>query len=231
MSLTSQRTSSGDRYDLRDSCRPAWAAGVSLEVDAVNRALRAAAMGALLLSPVALSACSAGQVTQTNTQEQNFGGQIDAGPISLRALELPYPTGGIYPSGSEARLIGAVVSTADTTDTLVGIRGEAFTDVEVVDPTAPAPAPGVAPAGISLPVPADGTLFLSNGQGPAVTLIGLSEELGVGDYVDVTFSFTQAGDVTVPVPVGVSQRDLPRGEAFDFHPEVEEEQQGGGSAP
>nr|WP_246214974.1 copper chaperone PCu(A)C [Modestobacter muralis] len=156
---------------------------------------------------------------------------MDVGPISLRALELPYPTGGTYPSGSEARLLGAVVSTADTEDTLVGISGESFEDVEVVDPNAEEPADGAAPAGISLPVPADGTLFLSNGQGPAVTLVGLSEELQVGDYVDVTFSFTESGDVTVPVPVGVSQRDLPRGEAFDFQPEEEEEQQGGGSAP
>ncbi|GAB4082509.1 copper chaperone PCu(A)C [Modestobacter muralis] len=195
------------------------------------RAPRAAAIGALLLAPVVLSACSAGQVTQTNTQEQNFGAQMDVGPISLRALELPYPTGGTYPSGSEARLLGAVVSTADTEDTLVGISGESFEDVEVVDPNAEEPADGAAPAGISLPVPADGTLFLSNGQGPAVTLVGLSEELQVGDYVDVTFSFTESGDVTVPVPVGVSQRDLPRGEAFDFQPEEEEEQQGGGSAP
>ena len=199
----------------------------------MNRALRAAAMGALLLSPVALSACSAGQVTQTNTQEQNFGAQIDAGSLSLRALELPYPTGGTYPVGSEARLLGAVVSTADTPDTLVGITGDAFTEVEVVDPAAAAaaPAPGAAPAGISIPVPADGALYLSNGQGPAVTLIGLTEELGVGQYIDVTFTFTNAGDVTVSVPVGVAQRDLPRGEAFDFHPEEEEEQQGGGSAP
>lgn len=195
------------------------------------RAPRAAAIGALLLAPVVLSACSAGQVTQTNTQEQNFGGQIDQGPLSLRALELPYPTGGTYPSGSDARLLGAVVSTADTPDTLVGISGDDFTDVEVVDPNAAEPAAGAAPAGISLPVPADGTLFFSNGQGPAVTLLGLSDELTVGEYVDVTFSFSQAGDVTVPVPVGVAQRDLPRGEAFDFHPEEEEEQQGGGSAP
>ena len=192
----------------------------------MNRAPRAAAIGALLIAPVVLSACSAGQVTQTNTQEQNFGGQTDFGSLALRALELPYPTGGTYPSGSDARLVGAVVSTADTPDTLVGISGEEFTDVEVVDPAAEESA-----AGISVAVPADGTLFLSDGQGPAITLLGLSEELRVGDYVDVTFSFENSGDVTVPVPVGVSERDLPRGEEFDFHPEEEEEQQGGGSAP
>ena len=196
----------------------------------MNRALRAAAMGALLLSPVALSACSAGQVTQTNTQEQNVGNQADVGPLNLRALQLPYPTGGFYPSGSDARLLGAVVSTADAPDTLVGIKGDAFTDVEVVDPTAAAPAPGAAPAPLSVPVPANGTLFLSNGQGPAVTLVGLSDQLGVGQYVDVTFTFANAGDVTVPVPVGVASRDLPRAEPFDFHQEQEEQQRGGGGS-
>jgi copper(I)-binding protein len=194
----------------------------------VIRAPRAAAIGALLLAPVALSACSAGQVTQTNTQEQNFGGQMDVGPLNLRALELPYPTGGVYPSGSDARLLGAVVSTADVPDTLVGISGEDFTGVEVVDPAAAAGAPA---ATVSLPVPADGTLFLGNGQGPAVTLVGLSDDVSVGQYVDVTFTFANSGDVTVPVPVGTATRDLPRGEAFDFHPEVETDQQGGSSAP
>ena len=201
-----------------------------LEVGAVNRAPRATAIGALLLAPVALSACSAGQVTQTNTQEQNFGGQTDVGPISIRDLELPYPTGGIYPSGSDARLLGAVVSTADVPDTLVGITGQDFTGVEVVDPAAAA-AGGAPAATVSLPVPADGTLFLGNGQGPAITLVGLAEEVAVGQYVDVTFTFQNSGDVTVPVPVGTATRDLPRGEAFDFHPQEEEEQQGGGSAP
>jgi copper(I)-binding protein len=196
----------------------------------VNRALRAAAMGALLLSPVALSACSAGQVTQTSTQEQNVGNQADVGPLNLRALQLPYPTGGFYPSGSDARLLGAVVSTADAPDTLVGIKGDAFTDVEVVDPTAAAPAPGAAPAPLSVPVPANGTLFLGNGQGPAVTLVGLSDQLGVGQYVDVTFTFANAGDVTVPVPVGVASRDLPRAEPFDFHQEQEQQQEGGGGS-
>ena len=38
------------------------------------------------------------------------------------ALELPYPTGGIYQSGYDARLLAAIVSTSATDDTLVGDR-------------------------------------------------------------------------------------------------------------
>ncbi len=49
----------------------------------MNRALRAATMGVLLLSPVALSACSAGQVTQTPSQVRDkTGAQAQVGDIS-----------------------------------------------------------------------------------------------------------------------------------------------------
>jgi copper(I)-binding protein len=192
-------------------------AGTSLEVDAVNRALRAAAMGVLLLSPVALAACSAGQVTQTASQQQNLGNSADVGQLHLRALELPYPTGGAYAQGTDARLLGAIASSASSEDTLVSIEGD-FESVEVVDPSATASATaGTAPSSLALTVPAGGTLFIGNGTGPSITLVGLTKDVGVGQYVSVTFTFEQAGAVTVAVPVGTSARDLPRGESFDFH--------------
>ncbi len=201
----------------------------------MNRALGAAAMGVLLISPVALTACSAGQVTQTNTQEQNFGNSADVGLLNLRSFELPYPTGGVYAAGTDARLIGAIVSTADADDTLVSVEGEGFESVEVVDPSAASAAAATTGTGsVDLTVPAGGTLYLGNGAGPSVTLVGLSDEVGVGQYVDVTLTFEDAGEVTVPVPVGVAARDLPRGEPFDFHPGEEEggeagQVEGGGS--
>ena len=42
----------------------------------MNRALGAATAGVLLLSPLALSACSAGQVTQTATQQRDKVGAM-----------------------------------------------------------------------------------------------------------------------------------------------------------
>ena len=51
----------------------------------MNRALRAATLGVLLLSSVALSACSAGQVTQTATQERDkTGSMAQVGDLTLR---------------------------------------------------------------------------------------------------------------------------------------------------
>jgi copper(I)-binding protein len=193
----------------------------------VNRALRAAAVSGLLLAPIALSACSAGQVAQTATQNRDkTGAQVNVGDLALRAVELPYPTGGVYQAGSDARLLAGIASTSDSDDTLVSIEGPDFESVQVVDPAAPASAPASAPAGatsLDVTVPADSTLFLGNGTGPSVTLVGLADEIGVGQSIDVTFTFERAGEITVPVPVGTSARDLPRGEAFEFEPEAEHE--------
>jgi copper(I)-binding protein len=207
--------------------------GTSLEVDAVNRALRAAAMSALLLSPVALAACSAGQVAQTAEQNRDkVGAQVNVGDVFLREVQLPYPVGGVYSSGDDARLLAGIVSTSDTDDTLTSIAGDDFESVDVVDPTKTAAATGTTAAAPGAPlditVPAQGTVFLGNGTGPAVTLVGLSDELSVGDYVKVTFTFEKAGEVTVPVPVAPSARELPRGDAYDFEKDQNREQEGGG---
>jgi copper(I)-binding protein len=194
----------------------------------VNRGLRAAATAALLLSPVALGACSAGQVAQTAEQNRDkAGGMTSVGDLSLRAVEMPYPTGGVYPEGSSARLLAAVTSSAETDDTLVRIEGDQFESVEVVDPEA-ADEPATNSGSLDLTVPAEGILYLGNGTGPSVTLVGLTDDIGVGQSVNVTFTFEQAGSVTIPVPVATSPRDLPRGEPFDFHTEPGVEEQAGG---
>ena len=71
----------------------------------MNRALRAATMAALLLSPLALGACSAGQVTQTATQDRDkSGSQAEVANITLRSVMLEYPTSGQYDAGDDAEL-------------------------------------------------------------------------------------------------------------------------------
>jgi copper(I)-binding protein len=98
----------------------------------VNRALRAATVGVLLLSPVALSACSAGQVTQTATQERDKAGAMaQVGDITVRAAEFESPRGGAYESGDDAQLRLVIVNSGPEPDTLVGIDGEGFGRVEI----------------------------------------------------------------------------------------------------
>jgi copper(I)-binding protein len=98
----------------------------------VNRALRAATMGVLLLSPVVLSACSAGQVTQTATQQRDkTGAQAQVGDLSIRAAELAAPRSGGYESGDDAELRVAIVNGGTESDTLVGVDGKGFSSAEI----------------------------------------------------------------------------------------------------
>ena len=204
----------------------------------MNRALRAAAMGVLLLSPVALSACSAGQVAQTATQVRDkVGGTAMAGDITVREAQLAYPTGGEYAAGDDAELVVVVSNSSEQDDTLVDITGEGFSDVEVTGGTGTAgsttpPAGDGAVGGLDVTIPAESNVFIGE-EGPTVTLTGLDEALTVGQGLDLTMSFERAGEIQVRVPVGVPERELPRGEAFDFHEEEaagEGEEQLGGSS-
>jgi copper(I)-binding protein len=98
----------------------------------VNRALRAATMGVLLLSPVALSACSAGQVTQTATQERDkSGAQAQVGDLTLREGQLVSPRGGSYDRGDDAELQLAIVNGGTEDDTLVSVDGKGFSSAEI----------------------------------------------------------------------------------------------------
>jgi len=96
----------------------------------VNRALRAATIGVLLIAPVALSSCSAGQIPQTSTQNRDkVGAGATIGAIVLREVKLPFPAGGTYSSGGDAELSAAIVNGGSEADTLVGVTGNDFTGV------------------------------------------------------------------------------------------------------
>jgi copper(I)-binding protein len=200
----------------------------------VNRALRAATMGVLLLSPVALSACSAGQVTQTATQERDkVGAMAQAGDLTIRAVRLESPRGGTYDSGDDAELQMAIVNAGEEPDALVGISGEGFGDVEfdsgstaTASPTAPPTGtPGSLSSDTEIEIPARSTIFIGT-DGASVTLTDLEQSLTTGQYLELTFEFEQAGEVTLPVTVATPDEALERGEAFDFHQEEGTESHG-----
>ncbi len=190
----------------------------------MNRALRAAAMGVLLLSPVALSACSAGQVAQTVEQERDkAGGTAMVGDLTLRDARVAYPSTGEYAAGSDARLIVAISNSGQEDDTLLDVTGEGFSGAQLSGATT-ASAPAAGASGLNVPVPAASNVFVGGTDGPRVVLTGLRDPLTAGEGLDVTMSFQRAGDVAVRVLVATPTRALPRGEAFDVH----EEEAGGG---
>lgn len=188
----------------------------------MNRALGAATAGVLLLSPLALSACSAGQVTQTASQERDkVGAMGQVGDITVRAVEFASPRAGSYEAGDDAELTLAIVNSGEEADTLVGVDGEGFGDVEIRT----AATGGSAAGSDEIEIPTDTTVFV-DGDDASITLTDLDESLTVGQYLELTLSFENAGDLTVPVTVANPEEEQERGEAFDFHQEEEGQEEG-----
>jgi copper(I)-binding protein len=186
----------------------------------VNRALRAATMGALLLSPLALSACSAGQVTQTATQNRDKAGpaaQVEN--ITLRSVLIAYPSSGAYDPGDDAELQAAIINTSDEADTLLTIESDAFEGVRAIggDTNAVSDASGLSTE-LNIEIPRDETVYLG-GDGPTILLENLTEGLTAGQSIELTMTFELAGDVTVRAQVDNPEREIARGDAYDFHQE------------
>jgi hypothetical protein len=81
-----------------------------------------------------LTACGAGQITQTDTQESVVNGDSGmAGPMAVRNAQLAYPgnSQGIYEPGSNAKLIVTIVNTGLTPDTLTKITSPAAESVTI----------------------------------------------------------------------------------------------------
>jgi copper(I)-binding protein len=202
----------------------------------VTRALRAAIVGVALFSPVALSACSAGQVTQTATQERDkVGAMAQVGDITLRQVELAYPRAGSYEAGDDAELAMAVVNTGEEPDTLVSVEGEGFSSAEITGTSSEVNTAG-SPAGQTSVATADEiefapdtTVFIGSGD-LAVTLTDLDEDLTVGQQLPLTFTFENAGEVEVTATVSTPDQEQERGEEFDFHHSEEEGEEGTGGS-
>lgn len=194
----------------------------------MNRALRAAIVGVALFSPIALGACSAGQVAQTATQERDkVGAMAEVGDITVRQVRLAYPSSGSYDAGDDAELTMAVVNTAQEADTLVSIEGEGFGDVEIsgassaIDTVAETDETTGTAAADEIELPSGATVFVGDGD-LAVTLTDLDEALTVGQYVTLVMTFENAGEVTVRATVATPEEEEERGESFDFHHSEEE---------
>ncbi|MGY1739225.1 MULTISPECIES: hypothetical protein [unclassified Blastococcus] len=225
----------------------------------MNRALRAATMGTLLLTSVVLTACSAGQVNQTSSQDRDkVGPSAEVGDLQLRQVQLVNPCESgdeeatAYEDGDDPELVLSIAN-GGADDTLTGIEGELFDGVYVGEPptsgtgttpgTGTTAGTGAAPttgstrpsSRIDVPVPAGEVTTIGlrqyaegepcdpeiDADTPRLFLADLSieEPLTASQSVTLTFTFAEAGDVTVQAVVAGPYGDLERGEAFDFHEE------------
>jgi copper(I)-binding protein len=232
----------------------------------VNRALRATAIGVLLLGPVTLSACSSGQVNQTALQARDkVGGTAQLGQLTLREVTLAYPPSGSYARGGEAVLNAAIVNSGGKADTLVSIKGRDFQGVRVTgtgsqvsaalggtsapaattttassgaasttaaSPTSPtssaaagtaatAPLPSQPPSSdANIQIPSNTAVFLGQ-NAPHVSLVGFTRPLTPAQSVPVTFTFRDAGSVTMNVIVANPPSELPQPSPYNFKENTE----------
>jgi copper(I)-binding protein len=125
--------------------------------------------------------------------------------VALQQVQLEYPLDGVYEPGEEARLFMAVSNTGGEPVTLTDISGPDFGGVRVE---------AAEGQGLPLTVDAQDNLYVGAEGPPNVTLLDLGRELRSSQSIPVTFTFDEAGEVTVDVPVSAEgQTPTP---PFDF---------------
>ncbi|MFD4180602.1 hypothetical protein [Rhodococcus sp. NPDC058514] len=165
----------------------------------------ATAVALAAAAAISLSACSAGQITQTATQVAAVNGNYaNQGDISLRNVHIVYPDSEEYsiePGGKAALKFTAVNNSEVKADRLTKITTEAAGSVtiagevggRVIDPQT------------SLGAGVRAATVLDDAEDPTqlilVELNDLNEGVHPGLTVPMTFSFERAGDIVVSVPV------------------------------
>ncbi len=197
--------------------------------------MRSAAVVLLLLSPVALGGCSAGQVTQTATQARDkSGGAGQLEDISVHAVQLVHPPRGVYEVGDQVEVTMAIVNSGRVDDRLIDVAGAELGAATVSatlatadappDTTPPAPADSMALSAqpsaveaiaVDVLVPARGAVFVGSSV-PTVVLTGLTRRIDAAQSVELTLTFARAGQTTVLAVMGPPPDVLPRTPVVDF---------------
>lgn len=176
----------------------------------MNRALRAATVGVLLLTPVALTACGAGQVDQTASQVRDkTGPSAKIGNLYLRQVQLAPPSGGTYAAGDDAELTMSIANAGSTDDALVAIRGDGFSGVRVAGtgtsatPTGTAAAVPAATTPATTPAattPAAATATPSATAVPVVTPGATTPATTTAAATSAPATPTASSTVNIPIP-------------------------------
>jgi copper(I)-binding protein len=235
-------------------------------VAVIRSTSRSVLAGLVVVAGAALAGCGSGQISQTALQSPTVDGtSAQVGSIAIRNAALEYPTKGLYPKGSTARLRMVIANDGTSSDTLTSVRSDAAAEVTITPaasasagatPTLTAPPPsdtatatGTAsgtPTGTAEPpdttatgagtpsgtasgsasgtaaasatpsatpsptpteepaaqitLPANGFTSFT-GDGPTVSLVGLTNQLYPSQPLTITLVFAKAGEVTMTVAV------------------------------
>lgn len=176
------------------------------------------------LSALLVAGCAAGQDAQTVNQRPPIdGASAAAGSIAVRAAGLASPEGTFYAKGDPAQLEMVLVNTGTSDDTLTSVTSPAAggaqfgtagpaegtsgspssSDSSSSDGSASVSSSSSSSAGIStpIPLPRGGSVMIGYGNGPSVTLTGLTQPLYPAQAVPVTLTFGSGASVTLTVAV------------------------------
>lgn len=191
---------------------------------AVRLRLASAALG--LGAVITLTGCSAGQMTETDTQVAAIdGGNGEVNGLAIRDATLTFPPkDSAYPAGSSAPLRLVLSNEASTSDRLVQVTSPYAASAQLGgktdlpgrtslhalgEPTSGSQqSTGQHPGGQNQPAPGGS----ADQPEVEITLNGLTQEIRPGVTVPVTFVFEKAGPVTVQVPIGADPSPRPEGE-------------------
>ncbi|HTZ14593.1 MAG TPA: hypothetical protein VMC78_13415 [Mycobacterium sp.] len=177
--------------------------------DSNPRSSRVAALaGAGLIAALALTGCSAGQISQTSSQESDVDGNAAViNNVALRDVRIQAQQNTDFlPPGATVDLVLVVVNQSpDVADKLVGVT----TDIGKVTVTGDAT------------VPAGGTLFVGTPNSLnrkaadsaaaveaanfAKATVALSKPITNGPNYNFTFNFEKAGSVSLLVPISAPE--------------------------
>jgi hypothetical protein len=179
-------------------------------VAAVNRFdVRASRLAACaLVAGLALTGCSAGQVSQSANQQPAVNGTVDTvGDIALRNvfLRAAQTTDYVQPGTDVELIFAAANNSADVPDKLVSVTSDVGTVTLSGDTVVPA-------SGLLLVGTPDGQDALASveREDEVTAQVALTEPISNGLTYDFTFTFERAGASTFAVPISageVARRD------------------------
>ncbi|MFD4368918.1 hypothetical protein [Rhodococcus sp. NPDC058521] len=184
---------------------------------ALDKSTRRVATAVALVAggALTLSACGAGQISQTATQVAAVNGNTaEVGPLALRNVHVVFPNSEEYslePGGDAVLAFSAINDSENTPEKLTGITTDFAGSVSIAGEAGTADiAPqtslgaGTSTEDASGQAEADAQ-NAGNADAPSdlvlVVLEDLKEGVRPGLTIPVTFSFANAGDVTVSVPI------------------------------
>lgn len=154
-----------------------------------RRVLVPTTMALFTAAALTLSGCAAGQISQTATQVAAIdGANGKVGDIAVLNARLEPTEREDYPAGSDAQLLLWISNDSLQADTLTGITTSAAKSVDIDgDPT----------------VQAQTLVDFATTKGTQVTVTGFLQDQYYGVSIPMTFSFANAGILSLNVPIEV----------------------------